>query len=177
MKIKYISDHYELYLLQQQYNFQYDLIIDRISKRDNFTMYKVQKTHRSNPGDIIFHTFYYDRQRKHTPLDIAVNSRTNIIEYISLFVSDSMKKERDQIDSTFIDKKEYCLFSMVECNDNHRYFKNENDNYVYFCENSSIVYLNNSHPCRLNMYCISDFCWLLIGEDDEIYGVKITPHN
>lgn len=46
-------------------------------------MYKVQKTCRSDPSDIIYHAFYYDHQRKHTPLDIAVNSRTNIIEYIS----------------------------------------------------------------------------------------------
>ena len=91
MKIKYISDDYELYLIQQRYSFQYDLIIDCISKKDNFTMYKVQKTCRSDPSDIIYHAFYYDHQRKHTPLDIAVNSRTNIIEYISFFVSDSMK--------------------------------------------------------------------------------------
>ena len=44
---------------------------------------------------------------------------------------------------------------------------------VYFYENDSIFYLNNRHPCSLNMYCICDFCWLLIGEDDEIYGVKV----
>ena len=59
--------------------------------------------------------------------------------------------------------------------DDHRYFKieNEKDNFVYFYENDSIFYLNNRHPCSLNMYCICDFCWLLIGEDDEIYGVKV----
>ena len=175
MKIKYISDDYELYLIQQRYSFQYDLIIDCISKKDNFTMYKVQKTCRSDPSDIIYHAFYYDHQRKHTPLDIAVNSRTNIIEYISFFVSDSMKINSNQFDSLFIDKNEYCLFSMIECNDTHRYFKieNEKDNFVYFYENDSIFYLNNRHPCSLNMYCICDFCWLLIGEDDEIYGVKV----
>lgn len=33
MKIKYISDDYELYLIQQRYSFQYDLIIDCISKK------------------------------------------------------------------------------------------------------------------------------------------------
>ena len=49
----------------------------------------------------------------------------------------------------------------------------EKDNFVYFYENNSIFYLNNRHPCSLNMYCICDFCWLLIGEDDEIYGVKV----
>lgn len=175
MKIKYISDDYELYLIQQRYSFQYDLIIDCISKKDNFTMYKVQKTCRSDPSDIIYHAFYYDHQRKHTPLDIAVNSRTNIIEYISFFVSDSMKINSNQFDSLFIDKNEYCLFSMIECNDTHRYFKieNEKDNFVFFYENNSIFYLNNRHPCSLNMYCICDFCWLLIGEDDEIYGVKV----
>ena len=164
MKIKYISDDYELYLIQQRYSFQYDLIIDCISKKDNFTMYKVQKTCRSDPSDIIYHAFYYDHQRKHTPLDIAVNSRTNIIEYISFFVSDSMKINSNQFDSLFIDKNEYCLFSMIECNDTHRYFKieNEKDNFVYFYENNSIFYLNNRHPCSLNMYCICDFCWLLI---------------
>ena len=108
MKIKYISDDYELYLIQQRYSFQYDLIIDCISKKDNFTMYKVQKTCRSDPSDIIYHAFYYDHQRKHTPLDIAVNSRTNIIEYISFFVSDSMKINSNQFDSLFIDKNEYC---------------------------------------------------------------------
>ena len=57
MKIKYISDDYELYLIQQRYSFQYDLIIDCISKKDNFTMYKVQKTCRSDPSDIIYHAF------------------------------------------------------------------------------------------------------------------------
>jgi hypothetical protein len=25
----------------------------------------------------------------------------------------------------------------------------------------------------LKLYCVCDFCWLLIGDDDEIYGVKI----
>lgn len=33
-------------------------------------MYKVQKTCRSVPSDIIYHAFYYDHQRKHTPLMI-----------------------------------------------------------------------------------------------------------
>lgn len=33
MKIKYISDDYELYLIQQRYSFQYDLIIDCIKFR------------------------------------------------------------------------------------------------------------------------------------------------
>lgn len=86
-----------------------------------------------------------------------------------------MKINSNQFDSLFIDKNEYCLFSMIECNDTHRYFKieNEKDNFVYFYENNSIFYLNNRHPCSLNMYCICDFCWLLIGEDDEIYGVKV----
>jgi hypothetical protein len=175
MKIKYIPDEYELYLLQQKYSLQYDLITDCISKSDNFTMYKVQKTYRSNPGDIIYHTFYYDCQKKHTPLDIAVNSRTDIVEYISFFVSDSMKINSNQSDSIFIDKNQYCLLSMNECDDNHRYFtaENQTDDFVYFCENDCIVYLRDSHPRSLNLYCVCDFCWLLIGDDDEIYGVKI----
>lgn len=175
MKIKYISDDYELYLLQQQYDLQYDLIIDRISERDNFTMYKVQKTDRSDPGDAIFHTFYYDHQRKHTPLDIAVNSRTNIVEYISFFVSDSMKINSAQSDLLFVDKNEFCLLNMNECDDTRRYFKfvDKMADFVYFYENNCIVYLNNIHPCNLNLYYFCDFCWLLIDGDNKIYGIKI----
>lgn len=55
MKIKYISDDYELYLIQQRYSFQYDLIIDCIKcKKIISQCIKVQKTCRSDPSDIIY---------------------------------------------------------------------------------------------------------------------------
>lgn len=175
MKIEYISDYYDFYILQQQHSLQYNLITDRISNKDNFTMYKIEKTIRSNPSDIIYHIFYYDGIRKHTPLDIAVNSKTNIIEYISFFISDPMEINYDKSDTLFTVHDEYCLLDINECDDNTRYFevKNKKAKYVYFYENGCIIYLNKIHPNNLNMYYICDFCWLLIGEDNEIYGVGI----
>jgi hypothetical protein len=86
-----------------------------------------------------------------------------------------MKIDSNQSDSVFIDKNEYCLLSMNECDDNHRYFKavNQTADFVYFYENSCIVYLSNRHPYSLNLYYVCDFCWLLIGSDNKIYGVKV----
>lgn len=47
-------------------------------------MYKVQKTCRSDPSDIIYHAFYYDHQRKHTPeqllMCIGNNRKDNTYE-------------------------------------------------------------------------------------------------
>ena len=46
-------------------------------------MYKVQKTCRSDPSDIIYHAFYYDPQRKRYTINDLMSDDIGVLEEIT----------------------------------------------------------------------------------------------
>lgn len=65
---------------------EYTVYQEIISENDNYIMYKIARTSTSNPFGVLFHCMYYLEGGKVTPQEIVVNSESNVIEKITLFV-------------------------------------------------------------------------------------------
>ena len=152
---------------------KYKVLQEVIDQKDNYIMYKISRDITSNPLGILYHCMFYLDCGKTTPQDIAVNSESDIIEKITLFISKSNKNRISLVDFSIEDKMSSCGLELNECTADWkgRYYKlvkgsrlmwEEDENYVFF------IFSDSSK--QLIMYHISNNFNILVDKNEDIQG-------
>lgn len=151
----------------------YTIVKETISEKDNYTMYKISRPFSSNPLGLLYHCMYYLEGGKVTPQEVIVNSESNIIEKITIFISKSNNHMVSMTDY-IIDRKDFlCGIELDECAADwkSRFYKIVKDSIFLWgrCDNL-LFFIFSDAPKHLNAYHISTNLQLLVDEDNELQG-------
>lgn len=154
----------------------YTVYQEIISEADNYTMYKIARGSSSNPTGILYYYMLYLEGGKITPQEIAINSETNIIEKITLFVSQNIDYRVSLTDYLITEKMYECSVELNECTIDWkgRFLKNVKDGFLLWGEEDNLVYfIFSDAPKELNAYYISKNCRILVDDCKNIQGFSL----
>lgn len=151
----------------------YTVYQETISEADNYTMYKIARGSSSNPTGILYYYMLYLEGGKITPQEIAINSETNIIEKITLFVSQNIDYRVSLTDYLITEKMYECSVELNECTIDWkgRFHKIVKDSMLLWAKYENLMYfIFSDAPKYLNAYYISTNLQILVDEEEELQG-------
>lgn len=152
---------------------EYTVFQETISENDNYIMYKISRTSTSNPLGVLFHCMYYLEGGKVTPQEIVVNSESDVIEKITLFISKN-NEHMVSLKDYYIDEKMFlCGIELNECTLDWkgRFHKLVKESRLLWGEHEKDIYfIFSDSPKQLTVYHISSNFKILVDKDDNIQG-------
>ncbi len=154
----------------------YNVYREIISETDHYTMYKITRNSCSDLNSILYHCMFYLESGEITPQEIVVNSKTNIIEKITLFVSQNTNYKISIADYCISEKKYECDIILNECTDNWkgRFLKIVKDSSLLWgSEGHFLYFIFSDAPKVLNAYYVSQNCRILVDDYENIQGFSV----
>lgn len=117
-----------------------------------------------------YHYFYEDKKKP--PLDIAINPKNNLIEYVSFFAQDEKIEQTSlNLNITFINKNiEFYGFDMNANYPEERHIKNFKLNF----DKGNLYLLNSEKLADLIGYEINYNNYILFDKDNHFYGLLFS---
>ena len=114
-----------------------------------------------------YHYFYEDKKKP--PLDIAINPKNNLIEYVSFFAQDEkIEQTRLNLNITFIDKSiEFYGFDINLLHPEERHMKN----LKLIFDEGNLYLLDSKEIINLVWYKINYNNYILFDYDNNFYGL------
>lgn len=154
----------------------YNMYQEIVSEYDCYTMYKMSRTLSSDPSGTTYHYMIYLESGRITPQEIFVNSNTNIIEKITLFVSRD-QAHKTAIENYLIDDIDFeCKIVLDECTDDWsgRFCDIMKASTLLWADDGKCIYfIFSDAPKTLKSYCISRNLKILIDSCENIQGFSI----
>ena len=154
----------------------YTIYQETISPIDNYTMYKISRNSSSNPMGISYSCMIYLENGRITPQEILINSETNIIEKVTLFVSKNINYKISLANYLITEKMFECNIELNECTIDWkgRFLKIVKESLFLWGEKENLIYLIFSDaPKKLNAYYISKNFKILVDDYKNIQGFSL----
>lgn len=154
----------------------YDVYQEIISKEDNYTMYKIARNSSSNPMGILYNCMIYLENGRITPQEILINSETNIIEKVTLFVSKNINYKISFANYLITEKMFECNIELNECTIDWkgRFLKIVKESSLMWGEKDNLMYfIFSDAPKKMNAYYVSKNCRILVDDCGNIQGFSI----
>ena len=155
----------------------YTMYHEIVSKYDRYTMYKISRPLSSDPGGTTYHCMIYLEGGRITPQEIIVNSNTNIVEKITLFVSKDQVHKTAIEDYLICDTESECKIVLDECTDDWfgRFYDITKVSTLLWADDGKCVYfIFSDAPKDLKSCYISRNLRLLIDDCKNIQGFSIV---
>lgn len=152
---------------------EYTVYQETISENDNYTMYKITRASTSNPLGILYHCMYYLEGGKVAPQEIAVNSESDVIEKVTLFISKNKEHMVELTDYLINEKMFLCGIELNECTTDWkgRFHKIGKESVLLWGEYENLIYfIFSDSPKQLTAYPISRNFRILVDKDDNLQG-------
>ncbi len=157
----------------------YDVYCETISVTDYYTMYKIARNSCSDPSGVLYHCMLYLEGGKITPQEIVVNSETNIIEKITLFVSQNACYKLSLADYCITEKMYECNIILSECTDDWkgRFIRIvKESSLLWGIEGRFLYFIFSDAPKVLNAYYVSQNCRILVDDCENIQGFSVMQY-